>query len=298
MCLVALALEASVRFPLVLASNRDEFFDRPAAGLGWWTPEGGSVPVLGGRDLRSGGTWLALDATGRLALVTNVRNPADNDPAAPSRGEIPLAWLQGGMSAQALAARLETRRYNGVNVLAAEAGRWWWMSNRAAGPRPLGPGLHGLSNAALDTPWPKVERLKRRLGDALVQPDSAESLAEALFAALADPAPAPDALLPSTGVSPEWERQLSPAFIRTPDGRYGTRCSTLVIAERIGSRLVTRVIERSFAATPPARVEAERVEHLPDASPALLAVSGVAGTTARAPSRRARCPPRRTRAPG
>lgn len=271
MCLVALALEAHGRFPLVLASNRDEFFDRPAAALDWWTPEAGRTPILAGRDLRGGGTWLGLSAGGRLALVTNVRNPADNDAAAPSRGEIVPTWLQDdGANVDALCTRLATRGYNGVNLLAAAPGPdggWLWASNRAPAPRRLGAGLHGLSNAGLDTPWPKVERLKAALHEALARAPSAEALAADLFDALADPSAAPDERLPRTGVPLEWERWLSPVFIRTPDGRYGTRCSTLVITERLDDgRLLTRVIERSFEPTPQARASERRVE-LPDWPP-------------------------------
>lgn len=273
MCLVALALEAHERFPLVLASNRDEFFDRPAAALDWWTPAAGRAPILAGRDLRGGGTWLGLNAQGRLALVTNVRNPADNDAAAPSRGEIVPAWLQaedGASSVDALCTRLATRGYNGVNLLAAAPGAdggWLWASNRAPAPRRLAAGFHALSNAGLDTPWPKVERLKQSLREALAKEASSGELAADLFAALADRSEAADEQLPRTGVPLDWERWLSPVFIRTPDGRYGTRCSTLVITERLdGGRLLTRVIERSFEPGLEARAS-ERVVELPDWPP-------------------------------
>ena len=94
MCLVAFALDQSSRFPFVLAANRDEFFDRPAARLGWWEPAPGEMPILGGRDLQAGGTWLGLTAQGRLGLVTNVRNPAAMDNKAASRGEIVPRWLK------------------------------------------------------------------------------------------------------------------------------------------------------------------------------------------------------------
>lgn len=270
MCLVALALGVRRRFPLVLASNRDEFFDRPAAPLGWWTPEGGDTAILAGRDLQNGGTWLGLSRAGRIALVTNVRNPADQRPEAPSRGEIVPGWLCGESAAGALSARLAARGYNGVNVLAADlAGdaSWHWLSNRSPATRSLSQGLHGLSNAALDTPWPKVETLKRRLHAALQDADSVAQLAGRLFEALSDATPAPDEALPSTGVPLEWERWLSPAFIRTPDGRYGTRCSTLLIAEEHAGRRLTHVIERSHAPGAAGTAGSTRHIELPDWPP-------------------------------
>lgn len=253
MCLVALAIDQSRRFPLVLAANRDEFFARPAQRLGWWSPGEGVPDILGGRDLHAGGTWLGLTAAGRLALVTNVREPQRNDPQAPSRGEIVPLWLRGDISADRFWARVALSGYNGFNVIAADfqSGHCFWAANRSQHPTRLGRGLYGLANAALDTPWPKVQALKQRLHAALSGPeaaDSAEALATHLFAALADPKPALDEELPATGVSPEWERLLSAAFIRDHEQGYGTRCSTLIVTERVNKRLVTHVLERSFGA--------------------------------------------------
>lgn len=205
-----------------VAANRDEFFSRPSAGLDWWSPEDGAPAILGGRDLQSGGTWLGLTRAGRIALVTNVRDPANQNSRAPSRGEIVPAWLSGQTSVEDWPNHLATCGYNGVNLLAADLSRgpgWHWMSNRAMAPRGLGPGLYGLSNAALDTSWPKVERLKQQVRRALDEAASVEALADTLFASLHDAQPATDDRLPRTGVSLEWERWLSPVFIRTPDGR-------------------------------------------------------------------------------
>lgn len=250
MCLVALALGMSASFPLVLASNRDEYFDRATAPLDWWMATGCHRRVLGGRDLAAGGTWLGLEPGGRLALVTNVRNPARNDPRARSRGELVTRWLCGEGDFARFWSALDAAAYNGFNLVAADlrGGRWTWASNAdGTEPQALAPGVHGLSNAGLDTPWPKVARLKARLAAALQAHErgSADGLADALFDALLDRTQADDAELPATGVPLALERQLSPAFIRTPDGRYGTRCSTLVIQERVGARLHTRVLERS-----------------------------------------------------
>ncbi|AKJ29535.1 NRDE family protein [Caldimonas brevitalea] len=249
MCLVAIAVDASRRFPLVLAGNRDEYFARPAARLGWWSPADGAPEILGGRDLKAGGTWLGLTQAGRLAFLTNVRNPSDVDPAAPSRGEIVPLWLRGDLSPDKFWMQVGLNGYNGFNVIAADfaQGDCFWASNRAPYPQRLERGVYGLSNALLDTPWPKVERLKQHLRAALRETDSADVLADRLFEALGDRTEIADEFLPHTGIAPEWERWLSPAFIRTPDGRYGTRCSTVIITERVRRRLVTHVIERTFS---------------------------------------------------
>lgn len=249
MCLVALALDQSSRFPFVLAANRDEFFDRPAERLGWWEPPEGGPAILGGRDLQAGGTWLGLTAQGRLGLVTNVRNPNDVDPQAPSRGHIVPQWLRGDCAMSMLWPRLAMSGYNGFNMLALDfaQGECFWLNNRKLYPERLQRGVFGLSNALLNTPWPKVQQLKARLKQALATADDAQLLSDRLFEALADPAVASDEQLPQTGVSLEWERLLSSAFIRSTNGLYGTRCSTLVITERVNKRLVTHVFERTFA---------------------------------------------------
>lgn len=250
MCLVALALDQSSRFPFVLAANRDEFYDRAAARLGWWEPEDGGPAILGGRDLHAGGTWLGLTAHGRLGLVTNIRNPDHMDPQAPTRGQIVPQWLKGDLSMSMLWPRLAMSGYNGFNVLALDfaQGECFWLNNRKLYPERLQRGVFGLSNAMLNTPWPKVQQLKARMKQAVGACGDADSLANALFDALADPTQAPDAQLPSTGVTLEWERLLSSAFIKSGNGLYGTRCSTLVITERVHKRLVTHVLERTFTA--------------------------------------------------
>ena len=250
MCLVALAIDQHRRFPLVVVANRDEYFARPASPMAWWSQGPGLPAVLSGRDLQSGGTWLGLTTAGRLALLTNVRNPARNDPEAPSRGAIVPLWLRGDLSMDRFWTRVALGGYNGFNLIAMDfaRGEGFWATNTQGLPRRLERGIHGVSNAMLDTPWPKVVRLKHRLAVALETSTSTDALAERLFDALADRSLAADDELPSTGISLELERLLSAAFIRTPDGRYGTRCSTLVITERIDRRLVTHVFERSFGA--------------------------------------------------
>lgn len=258
MCLVALAVGVSERFPFVLASNRDEFYDRAAAPLAWWTPEGGAMPLLAGRDLRAGGTWLGLTAAGRLAFVTNVRDPSALDPHARSRGELVTRWLAADPAVDAPSwwSAIDAGRYNGFNLIAVDAARgelFWAGRDRCGlhGPVPLPAGVHGVSNATLDTPWPKVQRLKDCVARAVPTAVSLDALAAELFATLGDHSIAPDAELPLTGVPLEVERWLSAAFIRSPDGRYGTRCSTLVITERVPGGVTTHVIERSHAPDAP-----------------------------------------------
>lgn len=253
MCLVAFALGQSARFPLVLASNRDEFLDREAAPLSWWQPREGPA-LLSGRDLSAGGTWLGLSAQGRLGLVTNVRAPGAMRPEAPSRGGIVLDWLGGTHDAEAFAERHLALPYSGFNALAADlrGGTWTWFSNHPTARRALTPGLWGLSNAALDTPWPKLRTLKAELAGALTAAPDLDGLAKRLFAALADRRPAEATELPDTGIPPEREHWLSSRFIHIPAavfGRaYGTRCSTLVITEVQAGRTTTTVIERRFDA--------------------------------------------------
>jgi uncharacterized protein with NRDE domain len=252
MCLVALAIDQSRRFPLVLAANRDEFFKRPAARMGWWSPGPGLPDILGGRDLEAGGTWLGLTTQGRMALVTNVRNPEQNDPGAPSRGDIVPSWLAGDLSSDRFWMRTALAGHNGFNLIAADfrQGECFWASNRDAHPTRLERGVYGLSNASLDTPWPKVTALKERMHAAIESADATDALASLLFDALADKQAAPDAQLPSTGVPREWEKLLSSAFIRSPDLAYGTRCSTIIVTERVNKKLVTHVFERTFNPTP------------------------------------------------
>jgi uncharacterized protein with NRDE domain len=252
MCLLTVAIDQSRRFPLVVAGNRDEFFNRPAARLAWWSPGDGLPDILGGRDLEAGGTWLGLTAQGRLAMVTNVRAPtAPRDPKAPSRGEIVQRWLAGDASTDRFWMRTALSGYNGFNLIAADfqRGDCFYASNQRPNPERLERGLYGLSNGSLDSPWPKVEALKEATREALEASDTVDALAARLFDALADRTQAEDDELPNTGVSREWEKVLSPAFIRTADGTYGTRCSTLLITERVNKRLVTHVLERTFSPT-------------------------------------------------
>ena len=239
MCLAVLALDAHPRFALVLAANRDEFHARPALPAAWGT-RAPFDDILAGRDLAAGGTWLGVHRDGRFAFVTNVRQGTGRDPEARSRGELVPRVLAPGVRLDEAFAELahHGQAYNGFNLLAGDAAGARWMSNRDAGARDLAPGVHGLSNATLDTPWPKVVRTKAALARWIAR-DGTDT--ETLFAALADRRGAPDADLPATGVTLERERVLAAPFIVSPG--YGTRCSTVLTFDRRGQ---ARFEERSF----------------------------------------------------
>jgi uncharacterized protein with NRDE domain len=222
---------------VVIAANRDEFHAREAAPAHWW-PGG----TLAGVDKVGGGTWFGVDARGCWALITNFREAVPRDPNAPSRGTLVTRALadRGAPLARAAAIAVDGTRYHGFSLLVGDPLRAAYTSNRASGALALGPGIYGLSNHLLETPWPKVARSKARLAEWLA---SGGTAVEAVFELLADRAQADLAMLPSTGVSPEWERLLSSAFI--VDSRYGTRCSTILT---IASDGTARFVERSFDA--------------------------------------------------
>lgn len=229
MCLVLIAYKHHPLYDLVLLANRDEFYDRPTSPAEFWEDQ---PNVLAGRDLRAGGTWMGITRQGRYAAVTNYREAPREGSAAPSRGALVAGYLLGNASPEAYMERLRSQgaRYNGFNLLVGDREHLYYYSNREDIVRPLAPGLYGLSNHLLDTPWFKVEQGKAELEAALygggpLSPDD-------LFPILANEAPAPDEMLPETGVGLEWERVLSARFIASPS--YGTRSSTVLLIERSG----------------------------------------------------------------
>ena len=268
MCLLVVAWRAHPRYRLVVAANRDEFHERPTAPMTKWPAPN---DILAGRDLRANGTWLALDRHRRFGVVTNFRDLQKPQPEAPSRGALIPSYLGGEASAGDFLAELERRAeaYAGFNLLLADEGSFWYASNRVdpsssndseadpgaastqwAAPtrrvdgafrRSLSPGVYGLSNQFLDTPWPKLRRVRRRFEAWLGEPDASS---EALFSMLEDRTTVDtDEDLPRTGLSAEWERILSAPFVLHPD--YGTRCSTLLLLEPSGAFVL---IERRFDA--------------------------------------------------
>lgn len=261
MCLIALALGASARWPLVIAANRDEFWARPTTPLALWqTPRGRTV--LSGRDLRAGGTWMGASPGGRVAFLTNVREPhaAERNDAARliSRGNLVTRWLEGlddTPSAMAGALQAEAQStgaaYAGFNLVVGDTahGLWHYIHHQRGDLRsyavntaddvrpwtvaPLPPGIYGLSNAALNTPWPKTLHLKSALQDALLHADDADdadALKRQLWHALADSTRCTLESLPSTGVPPAAELALSSVWVDFPEQHYGTRSSAVWLA--------------------------------------------------------------------
>lgn len=241
MCLAVIAVDVHPRFSVVVAANRDEFHARAAAPAHWWRDTGG-VELLAGRDLRLGGTWLGVTPHGRWAFVTNVREPGRHDPRAPSRGALVPAVLHDAHDVVDAVARavLRSRAHNGFNLVAGEGTRAAFGSNRMPGTRSIGAGIHGVSNAGLDTPWPKLVRAKSGLAAWI---DGGTDATDSLFDVLADRAFASDDELPATGLSRERERLLSSPFIVSAD--YGTRCSTVLTVAHDGG---VGFVERSFDA--------------------------------------------------
>ena len=238
MCLILTALDSHRNYPLVIAANRDEFYDRPTAPAAFW----GDRPwMLGGRDLTAGGTWLGIDRRGRFAAVTNYRQ-GERETAAPrSRGLLVSDFLAAGIDAGTYVTQVERESalYNGFNLLVGDARELRYFSNREGRARVLGTGIYGLSNHLLDTDWPKVTSSKSALRALLS--DAGAELVPSLFALLADRRQAVDESLPQTGIGLQWERLLSSAFISSQE--YGTRSSTVVLVGRDGGILF---VERRF----------------------------------------------------
>lgn len=255
MCLLVIAWQAHPRYRLVVAANRDEFHDRPAAPLAKWpAPD----EILAGRDLRARGTWLGLDRRRHFGVITNFRELQPPRSDAPSRGVLIPDYLRSWQNAQHFLTGLEPQAsgYSGFNLLLVDGGSLWYASNRTTPfARPLPPGVYGLSNGFLDTPWPKLRRVRQRF-DAWLS-DSPAKPVSSLFDLLDDRAPATaDEELPHTGISLEWERVLSAPFVLHPD--YGTRASTVLLLEPSGAGYLaerrfgprgTRIGEAEFALT-------------------------------------------------
>jgi uncharacterized protein with NRDE domain len=242
MCLILLAIQSHPDYKLVIAANRDEFYDRPTAPAAFWDDEPG---LLAGRDLRAGGTWLGITTKGRIAAITNYRDPPSIKSDAPSRGSLVTNFLSGQQSPVDYLEGLkrDAHNYNGFNLVVGEKHELYWYSNRGEGIRDLSTGIYGVSNRILDTPWPKVTRGKKMIRTLLYE--EKKTAPEALFSILADHSVPDDNKLPDTGVGLEWERMLSPVFITSPD--YGTRSSTLIFID-LNDRVT--FIEKTFNSSP------------------------------------------------
>lgn len=233
MCLIVIGWRVHPDYPLVVAANRDEFYARPSTTIGRWAD---APNVIGGLDLEAGGTWLGMTDAGRFAAVTNVREPGAAKGAL-SRGALTRNFLTSQLSSSEYAAQLDYAQYSGFNLLLADGQSLTYCSNRDGAPRALAPGVYGLSNHLLDSPWPKLLSARHRFSGSLARlPDM-----KPFFDLLADGEIVPDEELPSTGVSLEWERLLSAIFVQSES--YGTRASTVAWLRRDGA---LKMHEKSF----------------------------------------------------
>lgn len=235
MCLILLAWQTHPDFPLLVAANRDEFHDRPTQAAHWWPDE---PRIYAGRDLRAGGTWMGVTRNGRFAALTNIRAPSRQRSDARSRGEIVTAALRAQcINAFLLDIERTAHQYNGFNLLVGDRETLWHFNSEQACAESVAPGIHALSNASLDTPWPKVIRGSNALAEAVERRADPEDL----FTLLSDDRLAPDDSLPNTGVPLDWERWLSAIRIAAPG--YGTRSQSVVALPHTGeAQLIERVL--------------------------------------------------------
>jgi uncharacterized protein with NRDE domain len=238
MCLIAFAYNVHPSYRLILAANRDEFYERPSSSADFWQdhPE-----VLAGRDLKNGGTWLGITRAGKFAAVTNYRDPLTVKKDAPSRGNLVSGFLTSHQTIDHYLEKIipKSGRYNSFNLLLGDDNDFFVFSSRG-GKQKLKPGIYGLSNHLLDSPWPKVTRIKKMMKTALQK--KGDELEDELFVMLSDRHVPPDSRLPATGIGLEWERLLSTVFIESRI--YGTRSSTiLMIARNRHVRFVEKVFD-------------------------------------------------------
>ncbi len=225
MCLIFLSINNQPKYKLIIAANRDEFYSRKTAPVDHWQdrPE-----IIGGRDLEAKGTWMAMSKSGKIGMVTNYRDLKNINPKAPTRGQLVSEFLMNGDQTEEYLkeVHLKADQYNGFNLLLGKLDQLYYYSNYQSKILKLQPGHYGLSNALLDTPWPKVKRGKEKFASVIEQEVDVNNL----FEMLRDESIAPDDQLPDTGLELERERALSAMFIKTPN--YGSRCSTVVLVDQ------------------------------------------------------------------
>lgn len=239
MCLLVFQYDDHPRYSLVFAGNRDEFYERPTAPADFWEE---APHVLAGRDLKAGGTWMGVTRRGHWGVVTNIRDREPHRAEARSRGALVADYLLEEPAPRAYLEDVaeEAEQYNGFNLLVGTRDDLYYLSNRDANVQSIDPGVHGLSNDHLDTPWPKVRRAKEELRKKV---EARDVSTEALLDLLDDRRPASDDQLPDTGLGTERERMLSPIFIEGEE--YGTRASTVLLIERSGTvTFAERTVER------------------------------------------------------
>ncbi len=226
MCLLLISYESHPKYKLIIAANRDEFYNRPAGHAKFWEDH---PSVLAGRDLQAGGTWLGVTKQGRFAAITNYRDMKSLKKDAPSRGELVSSFLAGNDSCKIFSQNLlaSAENYNGYNLLFSDLNYFYYFSNQTKKSIRLSYGIYGLSNHLLDTPWHKVEKSKTSFKKILNEENVSSN---DLFEILSDTSTPPDELLPDTGLELEIERAVSPVFVSTPF--YGTRSSTVIFIDR------------------------------------------------------------------
>lgn len=241
MCLLAMSYRAHPGYDLVLITNRDEYFERPAEEAHFWKD---SPDLLAGRDVKSGGTWMGISRTGKFGLITNFRDPTRHRSDALSRGTLVSDFLKSSDSVSEYLKRVssESFRYNDFNLMLGTREQILYFSSVERRTAELRHGIYGMSNHLLETPWPKVLRAKSRLNEILSSSVGVLSK-ETLFSVLAESQTAADRDLPETGVGLERERALSSIFITVPG--YGTRCSTVLLIDSQGKVTFS---ERSYSA--------------------------------------------------
>jgi uncharacterized protein with NRDE domain len=253
MCLIVIAFQSSADFPLLVAGNRDEFHARPAHAADWWADD---RDVLGGRDLQAGGTWLGLHRSGRFAAVTNFRDAAPSRSGKRSRGHLVSEFLRSRAAPLEYLRSIEGQHYAGFNLLVSDGQSLASLSNRNGAARELAAGVYGLSNATLDTPWEKIVRSKRAL-NALLSADAVNETS--LFRLLADRDKGPAHEVTSEHLPFVTAHAITAPFIVLPE--YGTRCSTVVMADRHGRwTLAERRFNPAGAKTGESRFSFERVD--------------------------------------
>lgn len=245
MCLILLSYQQHPNYRIVLAANRDEFYNRPTEGLHEWPDQPG---ILAGKDLEHRGTWMGITRTGRLAAITNYRNPAAIKPKSPSRGQLVAGYLESTIPPDEYLEDVATDgyRYNGFNLIVGNQQRLFYYSNQSGKPEELPPGLFGLSNHLMNTPWPKVEQGRKAMKRALATDDHVLD-PEIFIELLMDQTHPPESRLPDTGVGLEMEKMLSPMFITSPS--YGTRSSSILLIDTHGT---VTFVERTWKPAQPA----------------------------------------------
>jgi len=238
MCLILLSYDMHPFYRMVFAANRDEYYSRPTAPVAFLD---NAPDILGGLDLNHNGMWLGITRTGRFAAITNFRDPGSDISNAPSRGYLVKEFLFGKESPQSYLQQIKSvgDQYNGFNLLVGDPGELFYYSNRGNSVQRIEPGLYGLSNHFIDTPWPKVAKGKGALKKLLENNKKVNP--EDIFTMLEDGSCPPDHMLPDTGVDLDWERTLSPLFIKSEI--YGTRSSSVILIDRDGE---VTFMERTF----------------------------------------------------